>query len=55
MKNYLPELWPLLESGRIDPSPVLTHDLPLEQGPDGYQVMNSRQEGSVKVALTPGA
>ena len=23
VKHYLPELWPLLESGRVDPSPVL--------------------------------
>ena len=54
VKHYLPELWPLLESGRIDPSPVLTHDLPLEQGADGYEVMATRQQGSVKVALSPG-
>ena len=55
VKHYLPELWPLLESGRIDPSPVLTHDLPLSEGTEGYAVMASRQEGSVKVALTPGS
>ena len=55
VKRYLPELWLLLESGRIDPSPVLTHDLPLGDGAEGYAVMNSRQEGSVKVALSPGA
>ncbi len=55
VKHYLPELWPLLESGRLDPSPVLTHDLPLSEGTEGYAVMSSRQEGSVKVALSPGA
>jgi threonine dehydrogenase-like Zn-dependent dehydrogenase len=55
VRRYLPELWPLLEAGRIDPSPVLTHDLPLEQGAAGYDVMVSRQEGSVKVALSPGS
>ena len=27
----------------------------VEVGAEGYTVMNSRQEGSVKVALTPGA
>lgn len=54
VKHYLPELWPLLESGKIDPSPVLTHDLPLEQGAYGYEIMATRQEGSVKVAVTPG-
>ena len=54
VKRYLSELWPLLESGRIDPSPVLTHDLPLEQGVDGYRIMDQREPGSVKVAVTPG-
>lgn len=54
VKSYLPEIWPLLESGRINPAPVLTHDLPLEQGADGYRMMATRQEGSVKVAVTPG-
>ena len=53
VKRYLPELWPLLEAGKVDPSPVLTHDLPLEVGADGYGIMASRQEGSVKVAVTP--
>lgn len=55
VKTYLPTLWPLLESGKIDPSPVLTHDMSLEDAAAGYEVMASRQEGSVKVAITPGA
>lgn len=54
VKRYLPELWPLLEAGKVDPSPVLTHDLPLEVGADGYGIMASREEGSIKVAVTPG-
>lgn len=54
VKSYLPELWPLLEEGKIDPSPVFTHDLPLEEGADGYGIMSSREEGSIKVAVTPG-
>ena len=53
VKHYLPELWPHLEAGRIDPSPVLTHDLPLAEAAAGYPIMASREEGSVKVAVTP--
>ncbi len=53
VKRYLPALWPHLEAGRIDPSPVLTHDLPLADGASGYSIMASREEGSVKVAVTP--
>ena len=53
VKRYLPELWPLLEDGRIDPSPVLTHDLAMDEAATGYAPMATRQEGTVKVAVSP--
>jgi threonine dehydrogenase-like Zn-dependent dehydrogenase len=53
VKGYLPELWEMLEAGKIDPSPVLTHDLAMDEAASGYEVMASREEGSVKVAISP--
>lgn len=53
VKRYLPQLWPLLEAGTIDPSPVLTHDLGMEDAATGYTRMATRQEGTVKVAVSP--
>ena len=53
VRRYLPDLWPLVASGALDPSPVLTHDMPLEDAAEGYTVMATRAEGSVKVCLTP--
>jgi threonine dehydrogenase-like Zn-dependent dehydrogenase len=53
VKRYLPELWPLLEDGRIDPSPVLTHDLTMDEAASGYATMARREPGSVKVAISP--
>lgn len=53
VRRYLRHFWPLVEQGRIDPSPILTHDLPLEDGARGYEVMANREKGSVKVAVTP--
>lgn len=53
VRRYLPELWPLVANGTLDPSPVLTHDLPLEQAATGYEIMATRAEGSVKVCVTP--
>jgi threonine dehydrogenase-like Zn-dependent dehydrogenase len=53
VKRYLPGLWPLLEAGRIDPSPVLTSILPLGDAPSGYGAMARRDPGTVKVALSP--
>ena len=53
VKRYLPQLWSLLESESIDPSPVLTHDLGIEEAAAGYATMATRQEGTVKVAVSP--
>jgi threonine dehydrogenase-like Zn-dependent dehydrogenase len=53
VKRYLADLWPLLEQGTIDPSPVLTHDLGMEDAATGYTTMATREEGSVKVAVSP--
>jgi threonine dehydrogenase-like Zn-dependent dehydrogenase len=53
VKRYLADLWPLLEDGTIDPSPVLTQDLGMEDAATGYTTMATREEGSVKVAVSP--
>jgi threonine dehydrogenase-like Zn-dependent dehydrogenase len=51
--RYLPELIGLVEAGRMDPSPLLSHRLPLDEAPEGYRLMAERAEGVVKVALSP--
>jgi threonine dehydrogenase-like Zn-dependent dehydrogenase len=53
VKRYLADLWPLLEQGTIDPSPVLTQDLGMEDAATGYTTMATREEGTVKVAVSP--
>jgi len=52
---YLPHLVKLAEEGRIEPSPMLSHQLPLEEAPEGYRLMAERAEGVIKVALRPGS
>jgi len=53
MGRYIPELLGEVQAGRLDPAPVLSHTLALEDAPDGYRRMNERAEGVIKVALTP--
>ena len=50
-RAYIEELMPLVEQGRITPDAVISHRLPLKDAPRGYQIMNDRETGSVKVAL----
>jgi threonine dehydrogenase-like Zn-dependent dehydrogenase len=49
-RAYLARLIDSLEAGRIDPSPVLDHALPLDRVADGYAAMHERR--AVKVLLT---
>lgn len=54
-KAYFPELLGLAERGIIDPGPMISHELSLEDAPDGYRLMAERAEGVTKVALRPNA
>jgi threonine dehydrogenase-like Zn-dependent dehydrogenase len=50
---YFPELLDAVKAGRVDPAPLLTTELPLEQAADGYRKMQAREEGVIKVCLVP--
>lgn len=48
---YMNILLPMVESGRLDPSVIFTDILPLEDAVKGYDLMRTRAEGTIKVAL----
>ena len=50
--QYFPTLLGLVEAGKLDPAPMITTPLPLDQAADGYRLMAGRADGVVKVALT---
>jgi threonine dehydrogenase-like Zn-dependent dehydrogenase len=54
VQHYLPKLMQLIEDGKIDPSFVITHVAPLENGPDLYQTFRDKKDGCIKVVLKPG-
>ena len=41
-------------AGKIDPSFIITHRLPLSEAAKGYQIFNNKEEQCVKVVLKPG-
>jgi threonine dehydrogenase-like Zn-dependent dehydrogenase len=53
VKRYLPELLAKIDSGEIDPSFVITHKRPLEEGPDLYKTFRDKEDGCIKVVLNP--
>jgi threonine dehydrogenase-like Zn-dependent dehydrogenase len=53
VQHYLPRLLELIEDGKIDPSFVITHRAPLEDGPDLYKTFRDKRDGCIKVVLKP--
>lgn len=51
--RFVPMLLPLIESGRIDPTILISHRLPLADGTRAYELFDQRLDGCLKVALTP--
>ena len=55
VQHYMPKLLALIEQGTIDPSVVITHTAPLEDGPELYKTFRDKKDGCVKVVLKPAA
>lgn len=51
VQHYLPMLLDLIESGDIDPSEIITHRAPLEDGRELYKTFRAKKDGCVKVVL----
>lgn len=53
MHRYMPKLLEHIQNGDIDPSFVITHRLPLDKAPEGYEMFRAKQDGCIKVVLEP--
>jgi len=51
--KYIPILLDKITKGEIDPSFVITHEVPLEDAADAYELFGNQQDGCVKVVLKP--
>jgi len=51
--EFVPKLLPLVQSGRLDPTLLISHRLPLSEGRRAYDLFDKRADGCVKVALIP--
>jgi threonine dehydrogenase-like Zn-dependent dehydrogenase len=52
--RYTEPLLQMIVDGKIDPSFVITHTAPLDQGPELYKTFREKKDGCIKVALKPG-
>ena len=53
--RYVPKLMEMIQDGRIDPSKVISHVLPLESAPEAYKMFVDKVDDCEKVVLKPFA
>ena len=52
-KERMRRLLSLVQSGRFDPTPLITHRFSLEDIPRAYQLFGERLDGVLKIAIKP--
>jgi threonine dehydrogenase-like Zn-dependent dehydrogenase len=53
VNRWTADLVDRIERGDIDPSFVITHSVPLEQGPGMYETFRDKRDGCIKVVMKP--
>jgi len=53
VQRYMRPLLQRIQNGEIDPSFVITHVVPLEETPKGYDMFLNKEDGCIKVVLKP--
>ncbi|MFP4890181.1 zinc-dependent alcohol dehydrogenase [Paraburkholderia sp. EG304] len=53
VNRWTDDLLKRIQDGHIDPSFVITHTVPLEQGPGMYRVFREKEDGCIKVVMKP--
>jgi threonine dehydrogenase-like Zn-dependent dehydrogenase len=49
--KHLDPVLELLSTGKLDPAPLVTHHMKLDEAPDAYRVYDNRE--ALKIVLTP--
>lgn len=51
--HYMPMLFDMISSGKIDPTEIITHQISLDNASEAYQMFNDHQDDVIKVILKP--
>jgi threonine dehydrogenase-like Zn-dependent dehydrogenase len=51
--RYIDQLLGLIEQGKVVADDIITHRLPLDEAPHGYDIFNKKEDNCVKVVLKP--
>ena len=53
VQKYQQGLLERIQKGELDPTVIITHKLPLDQAPHGYDIFKHKRDGCIKVVLKP--
>jgi threonine dehydrogenase-like Zn-dependent dehydrogenase len=53
VKRHLPRLIEHIQAGRLKPSEIVTHRIPLEDVADAYHIFSSKLDNCIKPILLP--
>lgn len=53
VQKYIDQLIDLVEQRKVQLNDIITHRLPLTEAPRGYDIFKKKEDGCVKVVLTP--
>jgi S-(hydroxymethyl)glutathione dehydrogenase/alcohol dehydrogenase len=51
--HYMPEIYNLIREGKIDPTDIITHRMPLAEAKRGYELFDTKTDNCIKVVLRP--
>jgi len=51
--HYMPKMYEMVSTNKIDPTDVITHVIPLSEAKRGYEVFDNKTDGCIKVVLKP--
>ncbi|WP_342569977.1 zinc-dependent alcohol dehydrogenase [Paenibacillus sp. FSL R5-0749] len=51
--HYMPYMYELVTSGKVDPGNIVTHVIPLSDAKRGYEVFDTKTDNCIKVILKP--
>ncbi|BCG57762.1 zinc-dependent alcohol dehydrogenase [Paenibacillus sp. URB8-2] len=51
--HYMPYMYELVTSGKVDPGDIITHVIPLSDAKRGYEVFDTKTDDCIKVILKP--
>ena len=52
-RNFITPLMPLIQAGRLAPTRIITHTMPLVEAPRGYAIFDRKEDRAIKVMLKP--